>query len=79
LEKRSICLFLTLKGHSSPAGQNKLTTVIDPDAIANSIMTKQQRPSIRVDLPDEPPTAAIDQAVLHAFEKRPFFSICELA
>jgi hypothetical protein len=52
--------------------------VLGPDAIASSIVTKYLHkgrfPSILVDLPEEPPTTIIDQAILDAIKKQAFLS-----
>jgi hypothetical protein len=83
MDQRSISLFLAIKEPSAQAIHNNLVTVLGPDAIAYSTVTKclrqQQFPSIPCDPFEEPPNTVIDHGVLDAFEKQRFSSVRKLA
>jgi hypothetical protein len=83
MDSGSICLFLTIKELSAQVISSELVTVIGPDAITYSTLTKylrqRQFPSVACDLSEEPPRIAIDNDIRDGLEKEPFSSIHEQA
>jgi hypothetical protein len=83
MDQGSICLFLSIMGPSVQAIHNELVTVLGPDAIAYSTVTKslhqRQFPSVPCEPSEEPPMTVIDHAILDALKKQPFSSIRGLA
>jgi hypothetical protein len=65
------------------AVRNEFVTVLGPDAIAYSTVTKHLRqrqfPSLPCDPSGKPPKTVIDNSMLDALEKQRFSSIRELA
>jgi hypothetical protein len=83
MDQRSICLFLATKELWAHAIHNELVSVLGPDAIAYSNVTKdlhpRQCPLVPFHASDERSTTVIDNVILDALGKQPFSSICELA
>jgi hypothetical protein len=83
MDQRSICLFLVIRGLSAQAIRSEPITVLRPNAIAYSTVTKylrqRQFPSVPCDPSKEPRKTVFDNAILDPLEKQPFSSIPELA
>jgi hypothetical protein len=83
MDQPLICLSLAIRELSAQAIHNELVTVLAPDAIAYSTLTKYPRqrqfPSVPCDPCEEPLNTVIDNTILDAVKKQPFSSIREMA